>query len=492
MYRIKTGSTSGFADTDSFIDLLNSLSRHLPEETRGFFSPGELIVTRVPGRIDLMGGIADYSGSLVLQLPIASATHVALQLSDDLSVRILSLPNGSEEQLRQYEVSLQVFLDRGQPISYAATAEKFAREEKNHWAAYVAGAFLVLMRERDCVFKRGPHILISSSVPEGKGVSSSAALEVAVMQAVAKAYEIEIEPGELAFLCQKVENLIAGAPCGVMDQMTAACGEADRLLVLLCQPGEVKGTIGLPGGLADGLAVWGIDSGIRHSVGGADYGTVRTAAFMGYRMIAERAGLTWRKTEQPGLIEIEDPKWNGYLANIEPGDFERLYAEHLPQEMRGEDFLRDYQGITDKVVTVESGRSYPVRQATRHPIQENARVRPFADVLESWKSIDQAEVLGALMYESHQSYSDCGLGSSGTDLIVDLVREAGVGAGLYGARITGGGSGGTVAVLANRDALPSIEAIADLYAQRTGHRPLVISGSSAGAGAFGWLRLVRD
>jgi L-arabinokinase len=385
-------------------------------------------------------------------------------------------------------MSLQDFSDQGRPIGYDVAAAKFARETRDHWAAYAAGAFLVLMRERDCVFKQGAHILISSSVPEGKGVSSSAALEVAVMQAVARAYEIEIEPGELAFLCQKVENLIAGAPCGVMDQMTAACGEADRLLMLLCQPGEATGTIGL----ADGLAVWGIDSGIRHSIGGADYGTVRTAAFMGYRMIAERAGLTWRKTEQPGLIEIEDPKWNGYLANIEPGDFERLYAEHLPQEMSGEDFLRDYQGITDPVVAVESGRSYPVRQATRHPIQENARVRSFADVLESWKSIDQAEVLGALMYESHQSYSACGLGSSGTDLIVDLVREAGIGAGLYGARITGGGSGGTVAVLANRDALPSIEAIADLYAQRTGHRPLVISGSSAGAGVFGWLRLVRD
>jgi L-arabinokinase len=61
-----------------------------------------------------------------------------------------------------------------------------------------------------------------------------------------------------------------------MDQMTSACGEAERLLAILCQPGELKGTVEIP----DDLALWGIDSGIRHSIGGADYGTVRTAAFM--------------------------------------------------------------------------------------------------------------------------------------------------------------------------------------------------------------------
>src|SRR5205823_6892483 len=132
----------------------------------------------------------------------------------------------------------------------------------HRWAAYVAGAFLVLMREKGYVFQQGARVLVHSAVPEGKGVSSSAALEVATMQAVTAAYGIDLPPRELAFLCQRVENLIAGAPCGVMDQMTAACGEADRLLTLLCQPGELQGTIKLP----DELAVWGIDSGIRHSV----------------------------------------------------------------------------------------------------------------------------------------------------------------------------------------------------------------------------------
>ena len=81
------------------------------------------------------------------------------------------------------------------------------------------------MRERGVAFDGGARILIRSEVPEGKGVSSSAALEVATMSAVAAGYRVEINPRETAFLCQKVENLVAWAPCGVMDQMTAACGE---------------------------------------------------------------------------------------------------------------------------------------------------------------------------------------------------------------------------------------------------------------------------
>src|SRR4029078_10582211 len=101
-----------------------------------------------------------------------------------------------------------------------------AREFFNgSWAAYVAGVFLVLMREREQRFDSGANILISSRVPPGKGVSSSAALEVAVMQAVTVAFDIEIDGRDKALLCQRVENLVVGAPCGVMDQMTAVFGE---------------------------------------------------------------------------------------------------------------------------------------------------------------------------------------------------------------------------------------------------------------------------
>lgn len=107
--------------------------------------------------------------------------------------------------------------------------------------------------------------MIDSRVPEGKGVGSSAALEVAVMQAIAAAYDLAMTASDTALLCQMVENLVVGAPCGVMDQMTAACGEENRLLALLCQPAEMRGTIPIP----NEMAFWGLDSGVRHSIGGS-------------------------------------------------------------------------------------------------------------------------------------------------------------------------------------------------------------------------------
>ncbi|HWQ34291.1 MAG TPA: galactokinase family protein [Blastocatellia bacterium] len=478
---ILSGEPPHLSDTAAFVGLLESL----PSELRGFFSSGrEVIVTRAPGRLDLMGGIADYSGSLVLQLPIANATHAALQREGTRELRIVSLAADSGES-RSFAMSLDELMVGGEVIGYEAARARFDAKADEHWAAYVAGAFLVLRRERGAVFNEGARILIRSDVPEGKGVSSSAALEVAAMSAIAAAFEITLAPRELAFLCQKVENLVAGAPCGVMDQMTAACGEADRLLALLCQPGEVKGTISLP----DELAVWGIDSGIRHSVGGADYGTVRTAAFMGCRIIAELAGLPVHKIAE-GRVVIDDARWRGYPANLTPQEFETDFAAHLPASMTGAEFLSRYGGITDAVTTVQPERTYPVLQATRHPIYEHARVTAFARILQNWRESGEAETLGELMYESHASYSACGLGSAGTDALVELVRAAG--AGLYGAKITGGGSGGTVAVLGRREAAGAVREIAQRYTEQSGLVPLIISGSSPGAGAFGHLRLMPD
>src|SRR6185503_16866155 len=106
------------------------------------------------------------------------------------------------------------------------------------------------------------------------------------------------------------------------------------------------------------------------------------------------------------------------------------------------------------------------------------RVKLFRELLLKPGNEEQWTALGQLMYESHASYSACGLGSHGTDLLVNLVREQGPAAGLYGARITGGGSGGTVAVLGRADAADSIARVAENYERATGHRPYIFSGSS--------------
>jgi L-arabinokinase len=486
MYSIVHGSTHGLADVVAFLETLETLGEHRTAEACDLFDPqAELSVSRAPGRLDVMGGIADYSGSLVLQLPISEAALVALQPSESRTLSIVSLgaePNG---RTPFFEMPLTDFERDGAPIGYQEAGSFFRRDAASSWAAYVAGAFLVLMRERGVCFKQGARLLIDSRVPEGKGVSSSAAIEVAVMSAILSAFDISLAPREMALLCQKVENLIVGAPCGVMDQMTAVCGEANQLLALLCQPAELQAMRQL----SEDISVWGLDSGIRHAVGSGDYGSVRAGAFMGYRMIAEVAGFAAAETTTPGIVRVNDPKWNGHLANITPAEFERCYRAHLPERIDGADFLACYRGITDSVTRVRPDQIYAVRAATAHPIYEHARVCRFAELLSRSAKDRELEELGQLMYESHDSYSACGLGSEGTDLLVELVRKAGSAEGLYGARITGGGSGGTVAVLGRRDAGAAIEQVADEYERRTNYRPLVFSGSSVGAAAFGHLKL---
>jgi galactokinase len=423
--------------------------------TGKLFEPGSsVILTRSPGRLDVMGGIADYSGSLVLQYPIAEATFAAIQLIDEPVIEVISI--GREP----YTMPLSSLV-----MTYEDARNRFGQNEEHHWAAYVIGLFVVLMRERGASFSRGGRIVISSNVPEGKGVSSSAALETAVMQAVASAYKIHIEPHTMALLCQKAENLVAGSPCGIMDQMTCVCGEKDALLALLCQPAELQALVPIP----EDLSLWGIDSGERHAISGSDYVSVRVGAFMGYRILAST-----------------DPRWNGYLANISPEEFKREHVERLPEEMSGAGFLSRYLQTPDTVTTVDPGRIYKIRQPTAHPVYEHDRVKLFRRLLAEPSSEEQRRRLGELMYESHASYSACGLGSRGTDLIVSMVRAEGPANGLYGARITGGGSGGTVAVIGRRDAHQAITKLAQRYQEATGYDPHIFNGSSSGVARFGW------
>ena len=431
---------------------------------------------RAPGRLDVMGGIADYSGSLVLQWPIREATLVAVQAVATPGLKLASLPTETGREARVFELDatpLGQLLEGG----YEAARRWFARDPALHWAAYVVGVLIVLERERGLEFRSGLRILIDSKVPEGKGVSSSAAIEVATMRAVTGLAGITLDGIELATLCQMAENFVVGAPCGIMDQMTSALGQADALLSLLCQPANVQGFIRLP----DSIAFWGIDSGIRHAVTGSDYTSVRTGAFMGYRMIAEQAGLKVATRSDDGVLQIHDPRWSGFLANLSPAEFERDFAPRLPEQLRGEEFLARFAGTTDSVTRVNSAQTYAIRQPTAHPIHENARVRQFATLLE--KDPDESSLLemGELMYGSHASYSACGLGSDGTDLLVDMVREAGPAAGLYGAKITGGGSGGTVAILGRTGAGEAVAEIARRYREATGREPYLFAGSSPGA-----------
>jgi galactokinase len=446
-------------------------------------SGDSVFVARAPGRLDVMGGIADYSGALVLQWPIREATRVALLPWPERRLSITSVGHGGVE--RHCDVPLDLIADAHRP--YEAVRAWFDGGPARHWAGYVAGVFHVLSREHGVRFRNGAAILIESDVPEGKGVSSSAAIEAATMEAVVEAWRVSIEPRMRAVCCQQVENLIVGAPCGVMDQMASICGEAGSLMALLCQPAEFKGTVRVP----DGLGVWGIDSGIRHAVIGADYGAVRVGAFMGYRILAALAGLRVTAGERKGHVRIDDPRWGGYLANV-GGEAFRRFERDIPEALAGAAFLARYDGTTDLVTRVNPAHRYAVRTPTAHPIYEHERVTEWAGLLTASPSdaaAPDAARLGALMYESHASYSACGLGSGGTDRLVSLARAAGSARGIYGAKITGGGSGGTVAILGDASAGDTVRAIAREYAGETGGDAYVFEGTSPGAARLGAIRL---
>ena len=178
-----------------------------------------------------------------------------------------------------------------------------------------------------------------------------------------------------------------------------------------------------------------------------------------------------------GHVHVEDPRWHGYLANVGVDTF-RGFEQEIPEEIDGEAFLARYGGTTDLVTRVDPARRYAIRTPTAHPVYEHERVTEWARHLHSTAD---APRLGALMYESHASYSACGLGSTGTDRLVALAREAGLASGIYGAKITGGGSGGTVAVLADAGAGDVVRDIARGYAADAGRRRLCVRGKLAGS-----------
>jgi L-arabinokinase len=445
----------------------------LPE----FFDPAHPVaVARAPGRLDVLGGIADYSGSLVLQWPIREAAFVAAQSQLEPWVHVVSLAGGGAGAPRRARVPIAVLLG-----GYESARVWFAAHPDAVWAGYAAGVVTALAAESNVPFAGGVRLLIASRVPEGKGVSSSAALEVASLYAIARAKEVPLDPHAAALLCQRVENLVVGAPCGVMDQMTASCGKRGHLLELLCQPATIQGQRGVP----EDLAFFGIDSGVSHAVTGADYARVRVAAFMGYRILADALGFTVSAGEAPGRVHIDDPRWKGYLANVTPSEIQGGLEPALPSHMTGAEFLRRYGGTTDAVTPIVAEHSYPIRAATLHPIFEHHRVRTFCELLSAAPSGRGRALLGELFYQSHASYSACGLGTEATDRLVAMVLAAGSEAGLFGAKITGGGSGGTVAIVARADAEPGVGRIAARYRLETGRPAFVFSGSSAGAAEFG-------
>lgn len=265
------------------------------------------------------------------------------------------------------------------------------------------------------------------------------------------------------------------------------------------------------------IRFWGLDSGIKHSVGGADYGSVRIGTFIGRKIIKSTASasfssspvnmtspqnadeLNCHKYEKHGMELLKAEASLDYLCNLSTHRYEGVYGKKLPGSILGESFLEQYITHEDSVTVIDPRQIYAVKAPTKHPVYENFRVEAFKVLLTAEKTDDQYSALGELMYQCHYSYSDCGLGSDGTDRLVDLVqqmqyhRSCHGNQNLFGAKITGGGSGGTVCII-GRNCSQSNEDILEIqerYKASTGYLPFLFDGSSPGAGKFGYLKLRR-
>jgi L-arabinokinase len=434
----------------------------------GFEKSGRVVITRAPARLDVMGGIADYCGAHVAALTLEHGAVVGCQVREGGQLRALSL-GVDNHALLGLQISVDDFYDRGQLKSYNQIRQLFARNPKTAWAAYVLGGFYVLLKEgRIKRFPHGATLAIKSSIPIRAGIASSAAIEVAALTAANVVYELEMDAKEIARVGQIVESRVVGMPCGPMDQITSASGERGTILSIHCQSDPVLGTVSLP----FRTRVIGIHSKVKRPSNAA-YIDARTAAFMGLTILQRE-------------LDIETLRDN-YLCNLTVQEFRQKYRSYLPARMKGQHFLNRYGGTVDSATEVNPEKTYHVRSRVEHPIYEHARVgKFFRCIKDAAADTDHVKThlanAGRLMYASHWSYRyRVGLGSPQVEQIVNSIRKIGIPGGFYGARITSGGGGGTVAVLCHGNISSGLIQILAAYKLAWGLEAEVFYGTALGA-----------
>ncbi|MBN8457875.1 MAG: hypothetical protein J0M04_08555 [Verrucomicrobia bacterium] len=442
-----------------------------PAGLAGFFNAGQVWVARVPARLDVMGGIADYSGANVCESVLGSGNLIALQPRNDRTLRIRTVQIGSRNLPVETRIPLDYFTTGDGPVDYREVRSFCQSNPLASWAGYIGGSIFTLLREEGVSLPYGFSMLLLSGVPMNVGIGSSASTEVGTICCLNAYLGLGLDASRIARLAQIAENHVVGAPCGSMDQIAVASGRIGCLTHILCRPGSVEGTVEIPAG----TGFVGINSMVRHSVGGHQYGNVRIGAFMGKRMIN-----TLR--QRSGMEPVD------YLSAITPEEWESEYALRIPESVRGGEFVEAFKKHDDPVTTIQSGATYRVRGPAKHGIMENDRVLRFMDAMRAANAGDESGLTaaGGLMYGAHASYRDeCRLSVPEVDHLVEAVRAIGPENGLYGAKITGGGSGGTVAVFGKLDALEKhIPVIAKEYSQMIGTMPDIFTGTSPGAFEF--------
>ncbi len=317
---------------------------------------------RAPGRVNLIGEHTDYNDGFVMPAAIKLSTFVNVWPREDRKLQIRS---------ENFDDEIEFDLDQSSPAP------------RKHWSDYAVG--VAVMLERVGHRLRGARLQIRSEVPIGSGLSSSAAVEVAIACALVANSNLTIDRRELALLCQRAENEFVGARVGIMDQFVSLFGQAQRALLLDCRSLEFK-LLPLP----DTVNLIICNTMVKHALASSAYNERRAQCEAGVQHLAR------------------------FLPNVKA--LRDVTLDELEQ------FGRDLPAV--------------VYRRCRHVVTENARVLAAGDALEQ----HDLRRFGELMRQSHFSLrNDYEVSSRELDIMVELAHLAD---GVYGARMTGGGFGG--------------------------------------------------
>lgn len=360
-----------------------------PSSFEQLFSRAPEYHAAAPGRVNLIGEHTDYNGGFVLPTAIPQQTDVLLARRDDGVVRAWS-GNVGGHSLVEYRLG--------------------GEQKSGAWSDYLQGVTWVLAQAGHAM--GGADIRVVSEVPLGSGLSSSAALLVALLRAFREAHRLPIEDVEMARLAKRAENDFVGAPVGIMDQMAVTLAGEGRALFLDTRSLEYR-LVPVPSG-ADLLV---INSGVAHNHAKGDYRTRRAEC--------ERAAAAL------GVAQLRD---------LAQADLPRIMA--LPE---------------------------PIGRRARHVVTEDDRVLEAVRAMESNDLVE----LGRLFYASHDSMrDDYEVSIPEIDLLVDLARQESA---IHGARLTGGGFGGSVVMLAREgEGRKVAERIVAAYDERSGRHATVL------------------
>ena len=443
-----------------------------PTGLAGFFNSGEIWVARVPARLDVMGGIADYSGSNVCEAVLGRGILIALQPRTDRILRIRTMQFGKRALPIETRIPLDYFSSGQGLAGYNDIRELYHANPLFAWVAYIGGSIFTLLKEESLELPYGFSLLLLSAVPMNVGIGSSAAVEIGTLSCLNAYMKLALDSPRIARLGQMAENHVVGAPCGIMDQIAITSGKQHKLTHILCRPGSVVGEVAIP----RGTGFVGINSMVRHSVAANPYSDVRIGAFMGKRIIND-------------LRDRKGHETVDYLTEISAQELRSAYLEQIPESMLGSAFTAKYKTHDDPVTRIQPDATYRIRGPARHPVEENERVLHFIDALRAAADGEERSLIaaGEAMYSAHESYRvNCQLSAEEADFLVEAVRRRGPAHGLYGAKITGGGTGGTVAVFGRLESLrEQLPAIAIEYSRRIGVIPDIFEGTSLGAMEFG-------